>query len=84
MKQNSEFRLLESVPIWMVLRERFKVKEKTSKLVWRRKPVLVCVKLIKGDNSTMCTWCKVRCHWCVCGRGRADQSQSSVSSSLCG
>lgn len=78
MKQNSELRLLESVPIWIVLRE----KKKIVSLNW---PGLgVCVNLIIGDNRTMSTWCKVRCHWCVCGRGRAEQSQSSVSSSLCG
>ncbi len=31
MKQNSELRLLESVPIWMVLRERWYIKKQNIK-----------------------------------------------------
>lgn len=72
MKQNSELRLLESVPIWIVLKER----EKGVINVW------MFVLIIIGRLAL--TWCKARSHWCVCGRGRAGQSRSSVSSCLCG
>lgn len=85
MKQNSELRLLESVPIWMVLE---RGKEKHVKMLKKKKKkgfletgAYMCESVNRPKMSTLC---KVRSHWCVCGRVRAEQHQSSVSSSLCG
>lgn len=75
MKQNSELRLLESVPIWMVLKQKSKV--------WTKVPD-VGHEGFKEEKNAAVTWCKVRFHWCVCGRGRAEHSQLSASFCLCG